>query len=85
MVRDQPHQPLVGPVLITEEPGPVQRMEAGRCEPGCVADVVKCGGSGEEASVLAENVTNGDRAFGHTLCMRPSKTVSYVVSRRSRL
>ncbi|CAM5495861.1 hypothetical protein SBADM41S_10023 [Streptomyces badius] len=72
VVCDQPRQPLVGAVFVTKEPGPVQRMEAGRCEPGCVADVVKCGGSEERVSVCAEDLTYFDRALSHPLGMCPS-------------
>ncbi|GAA2268832.1 hypothetical protein GCM10010145_50860 [Streptomyces ruber] len=72
MIRDQPHQPLVGPVLVTKEPCAVQRVEPGHGQPRCVPDIVEGGGSDQEAGVFSEDWTDLGRAFRYSSCVRPS-------------
>lgn len=47
VVGHQPHESLVGTMLITEEPGPVQWVEPGRGQARRVPDIVQRGGGDE--------------------------------------
>ncbi|GFH70542.1 hypothetical protein Sdia_13100 [Streptomyces diastaticus subsp. diastaticus] len=71
MVPDQPHQPLVGPVLVTEEPGSVQGMEARHRQARRIPNVMQRGGGDKQAGVLVEDLTYFGGAVGHSLRMRP--------------
>ncbi|GGU51838.1 hypothetical protein GCM10010498_06300 [Streptomyces cavourensis] len=71
MIRDQPHQPLVGPVLVTEEPGPVQGVEARHRQARRIPNVMQRGGGYKQVGVYAEGRTHFSRALSHSLRMCP--------------
>jgi hypothetical protein len=71
VIRDQPHQPPIGPVLVTKESSPVQRVEPRHGQAGCVSDIVQCGGSDQQIGVLAKKVPDSNRTLSHSQRMRP--------------
>ncbi len=58
-------------MLVTEEPGPVQRMETGHCEPGCVTDVMQRGSGFQQVGIPAQEPPDLDRAGCHALAVCP--------------
>lgn len=54
VVGNETNYPLIGLVLIAHEAGAIERMEACRCEPRRVADVVQEGCGDEQFSIAIE-------------------------------
>ncbi|KND36858.1 hypothetical protein IQ63_11390 [Streptomyces acidiscabies] len=72
MVRDQPHQTVVGAALVAKKPRTVQRMEPRDGQPRRVTHIVQSGSGNEQSGILADDPAQFNRTFSHSPCMRPA-------------
>ncbi len=72
MVRDEPHQTVVGAALVAKKPRTVQRMEPCDGDLGRVAHIVQSGGGNEQSGVLADDPAQFNRTFSDSPRVRPT-------------
>jgi hypothetical protein len=71
VIGDQPAQPLIGPMLIAQEPRSVQRVEPSRRHTRRIADVMQDGSRAKQARILAHHACERGGPSRDTLRVHP--------------